>query len=33
MACIGAMDRSESLFCDHRDPAIVSWLNERRLDS
>jgi 2,5-diketo-D-gluconate reductase A len=28
---IGAMDRGESLFFDHRDPAMVSWLNERRL--
>jgi 2,5-diketo-D-gluconate reductase A len=33
MARIAAMDRGESLFFDHRDPAMVSWLNERRLDS
>jgi len=33
MTRIGPMDRGESLFFDHRDPAMVSWLNERRLDS
>lgn len=33
MGRIGAMDRGESLFFDHRDPAMVSSLNERRLDS
>jgi len=31
MTRIGTMDRGESLFFDHRDPAMVSWLNERRL--
>ncbi|HWB23094.1 MAG TPA: aldo/keto reductase [Gaiellaceae bacterium] len=31
MARIGAMDKGESLFFDHRDPAMVSWLNGRRL--
>lgn len=31
MTRIGAMDRGESLFFDHRDPAMVTWLNERRL--
>jgi 2,5-diketo-D-gluconate reductase A len=33
MARIATMDRDESLFFDHRDPAMVSSLNERRLDS
>jgi 2,5-diketo-D-gluconate reductase A len=33
MARIATMDHGESLFFDHRDPAMVSWLNERRLDS
>ena len=32
MARIATMDCRESLFFDHRDPAMVSWLNERRLD-
>jgi 2,5-diketo-D-gluconate reductase A len=32
MTRIAAMDRGETLFFDHRDPAMVSWLNERRLD-
>jgi 2,5-diketo-D-gluconate reductase A len=32
MARIAAMDRGESLFFDHRDPAMVSWLNGRSLD-
>jgi 2,5-diketo-D-gluconate reductase A len=32
LARIGALDRGESLFFDHRDPAMVSWLNGRRLD-
>jgi 2,5-diketo-D-gluconate reductase A len=31
-ARIAAMDRGESLFLDHRDPAMVSLLNNRRLD-
>jgi 2,5-diketo-D-gluconate reductase A len=30
MARIVAMDTGESLFFDHRDPAMVSWLNGRR---
>ena len=30
MARIAAMDTGESLFFDHRDPAMVSWLNGRR---
>jgi 2,5-diketo-D-gluconate reductase A len=33
MTRIAAMDRGESLFFDHRDAAMVSRLNERRLDS
>jgi 2,5-diketo-D-gluconate reductase A len=32
MARIGTMDRGESLFFDHRDPAMVSQLSSRRLD-
>ena len=31
MARIAAMDRRETLFFDHHDPAMVSWLNDRRL--
>ena len=31
MARIAEMDGGASLFFDHRDPAMVSWLNERRL--
>jgi len=31
MTRIAAMDRGESLFFDHRNPAMVSWLNERSL--
>jgi 2,5-diketo-D-gluconate reductase A len=30
MAQIAAMDTGASLFFDHRDPAMVSWLNSRR---
>ena len=30
MARIAAMDTGASLFFDHRDPAMVSWLNGRR---
>jgi 2,5-diketo-D-gluconate reductase A len=30
MARIAAMDAGASLFFDHRDPAMVSWLNSRR---
>ena len=30
MAQIAAMDAGASLFFDHRDPAMVSWLNSRR---
>jgi 2,5-diketo-D-gluconate reductase A len=30
MARIAAMDTGASLFFDHRDPAMVSWLNSRR---
>ena len=32
MTHIATMDRDESLFFDHRDPATVSWFGERRLD-
>jgi 2,5-diketo-D-gluconate reductase A len=31
MRRIAAMDRGESLFFDHRDPEMVSWLSNRRL--
>jgi 2,5-diketo-D-gluconate reductase A len=30
MTRIAAMDTGASLFFDHRDPAMVSWLNSRR---
>jgi 2,5-diketo-D-gluconate reductase A len=30
MTRIAALDTGESLFFDHRDPAMVSWLNGRR---
>jgi 2,5-diketo-D-gluconate reductase A len=30
MAQIATMDTGLSLFFDHRDPAMVSWLNSRR---
>ncbi len=33
MARIGGMDTSASQFFDHRDPAMVSWLNKRALES
>ncbi|MFF2412670.1 aldo/keto reductase [Streptomyces sp. NPDC058092] len=33
MAAIATLDTGASLFFDHRDPAIVSWLAERRLDA
>ena len=29
MARIAALDTGGSLFFDHRDPAMVSWLNSR----
>lgn len=31
MATIATLDTGESLFFDHRDPAMVSWLAQRRL--
>jgi diketogulonate reductase-like aldo/keto reductase len=31
MERIAAMDRGESLFFDHRDPKMVSWMATRRL--
>ena len=30
MTRIASMDTASSLFFDHRDPAMVSWLNARR---
>jgi len=30
MARIATMDTGASVFFDHRDPAMVSWLNSRR---
>ena len=30
IAHIASLDTGESLFFDHRDPAMVSWLNKRR---
>ena len=32
MARIAAMDTGATLFFDHRDPAMVSWLGGRRID-
>jgi len=32
MAAIATLDHGKSSFFDHRDPAIVKWLAERRLD-
>ena len=32
MAAIATLDRKESSFFDHRDPAIVKWLGERKLE-
>ena len=32
MEAIKTLDTSESLFFDHRDPAMVKWLGERKLD-
>ena len=29
MARIAALDTGASLFFDHRDPAMVTWLNSR----
>ena len=31
MARIAALDTGASLFFDHRDPAMVSWLDSRRI--
>ncbi|MYS86168.1 aldo/keto reductase [Embleya scabrispora] len=33
MAAIAALDTGASLFFDHRDPEIVTWLAKRRLDA
>ncbi|WP_224984575.1 aldo/keto reductase [Geomonas agri] len=32
MAAIATLDRKQSSFFDHRDPAMVKWLGERKLD-
>ncbi|MDQ0077654.1 hypothetical protein J2S97_002842 [Arthrobacter oryzae] len=32
MALIAAMDTDASLFFDHRDPHMVSFLGQRRID-
>lgn len=32
MMLIATLDRKQSSFFDHRDPAIVKWLGERKLD-
>lgn len=32
MQIISTLDTSSSLFFDHRDPAMVKWLSERKLD-
>jgi 2,5-diketo-D-gluconate reductase A len=32
MARIAALDTGTSSFFSHRDPAIVKWMSERRLD-
>ena len=33
MEAIQSLDTNASLFFDHRDPAMVKWLGERKLDS
>src|SRR5690606_39971599 len=32
LRAIAALDTQSSLFFDHRDPAMVKWLSERKLD-
>ena len=32
METIATLDTNQSLFFDHRDPAMVKWLSERKLD-
>jgi 2,5-diketo-D-gluconate reductase A len=32
MSRIAALDTGASLFFDHRDPAMVSWLGNRRIN-
>jgi 2,5-diketo-D-gluconate reductase A len=32
MTRIAALDTGASMFFDHRDPAMVSWLGSRRVD-
>jgi len=33
MEAIKTLDTKASLFCDHRDPAMVKWLGERKLEN
>jgi len=33
MARISALDTNTSCFFSHRDPAMVKWMSERRLDT
>jgi 2,5-diketo-D-gluconate reductase A len=33
MKAISTLDAKTSLFFDHRDPAMVKWLGEYRIDS
>ena len=32
MTAIATLDMKQSSFFDHRDPAMVKWLGERKLD-
>jgi hypothetical protein len=32
MAAIGTLDEKSSSFFDHRDPHMVKWLGERKID-
>jgi diketogulonate reductase-like aldo/keto reductase len=32
MVAIATLDTNQSLFFDHRDPAMVKWISERKLD-
>ena len=33
LAAIASLDRKASSFFDHRDPAMVKWIGERRLSN
>ncbi|MEN9686753.1 MAG: hypothetical protein RLZZ28_2539, partial [Bacteroidota bacterium] len=33
MESIKALDKKESSFFDHRDPAMVKWLGERKINN